>query len=103
MQAMRFLNKIINHIHEERYRKVVEFVFLWQDYNYWYNRKNPNLISKKGVPLDEEQATKLSEDEIAVNIYNIHKDSFLASFERIPSNLNKEWLRDRLLSTGQYQ
>ena len=55
------------------------------------------------MPLDEEQATKLSEDEIAVNIYNIHKDSFLASFERIPSNLNKEWLRDRLLSTGQYQ
>lgn len=103
MQAMRFLNKIINHIHEERYRKVVEFVFLWQDYNYWYNRKNPNLISKKGVPLDEERATKLSEDEIAVNIYNIHKDSFLVSFERIPSNLNKEWLRDRLLSTGQYQ
>lgn len=103
MQAMLFLDKIISNIHDIRYRKVVEFVFLWQDYNYWYNRKNPDIVNQRGMPLDAEQALRLSEDEIAINIYNMYKEDFVSSFECIPASFDKKWVRDRLRCTGPYQ
>ena len=105
MNAMNFLYRILGHIDDEKYRKVVEFVFLWQDYNYWYNYKNPDIVNENnGMPYDRTQALLLAEDNNAVEVYNTVKGKFLRDFKAIPANNKRaDWERDRLLKTGLYQ
>jgi len=106
MKAMQFLDMLLNDLDNDRKRKVIEFVFLWQDYNYWYNRKNKNnqdLLRDNRVPIDKKQALALANDDSAIRVYNELKDSFLSQFRIIPANNRENWQRDRLLNTGYCQ
>lgn len=105
MRAMSFLSSLLDDLDNPNKRKVIEFVFLWQDYNYYYNMKNPELVNKKnGKPLDALQAWALAGDKRAQDIYNKKlKNKFLTKFKAIPANNMGNWIRDRLLSTGEYQ
>lgn len=51
MRAMRFLSSLLEDLGNSNKRKVIEFVFLWQDYNYYYNMKHPESVKKRMVSL----------------------------------------------------
>lgn len=78
MNPMSWLNGKLSYI-EPQARDVIEFIFLWQEYNYTYSRSVPELGDKAG-------ALALAACPIAQRYYDSIKAEILDDFRKIPSN-----------------
>lgn len=65
-------------------RKVIAFVFLWQEYNYKYN-----TIKNVKTGGDKIRALKLKDDNTAQQVYLTLKENFITSFSIIRSRVKK--------------
>lgn len=71
-------------------RKVIQFVFLWQEYNFYYNERQ----GRRGSELDRVLA--LGKDDEARRFYETHKSDFIAKFSSIHSNVEHNNPRTKL-------
>lgn len=75
--------------------KVLYFVFLWQEYNFYYNRRNENNNNKNGRN-DFVNATSLKDDMRAQQAYARKRKKFVTNFSQIPSLVIKNNPRTKL-------
>lgn len=72
-------------------RKVIEFVFLWQEYNYYYQKP----YGHNGCN-DKNRALALKDDKGAQAAYDNMKNEFVSSFSEIPSLVESNNPRTKL-------
>lgn len=71
---------------EQEDSKVLEFVFLWQNYNFYYRCKFPKLNDKNAT-------IELAKNSEVVEFYEIIKVKFINDFMKLPSNHQNNKLR----------
>ena len=78
MSPVEWLNNNLYDLDDNK-KKVIEFVFLWQEYNYKYHLQKPKLGDYEGALL-------LAKSPKAQHEYSLLKDDFISKFSQIPSS-----------------
>lgn len=78
MNPIIWLNKNLPPMDKEK-RKVIEFVFLWQEYNFRYQMEYEDNLH------DRQRALALKDNPVAQNKYSELKDKFMNTFACIES------------------
>ena len=78
MTPINWLKRNLGHQISSDVRNVIEFIFLWQEYNFKYH-----VESTRG--RDRDAALRLKDNEIAKEYYEQIKEECLRDFARIPS------------------
>ena len=76
-------------------RNVIEFIFLWQEYNFRYHKDHPGK--------DSQAALALKDDSVAKEYYNQIKDECVREFAEIPSHHRDNNPRIKLSSDSRFQ
>lgn len=76
----------------ERTRKVIQFIFLWQEYNFFYN------LQYERIGKDSKRALLLANDERAKDVYEQKKATFVERFSQIHSNVKHNNPRKKLFT-----
>lgn len=84
------------HIVEDEYSKVVEFIFLWQEYNYYYHHEFPDIG-------DCRAALNLYKKQVALEYYETIKDECINAFMRIRSRDKNNNPRTYLCKDSRFQ
>ena len=73
-----------NYTGNDIYKKCIKFVFLWINYNHFYNKRYTKEISRRYK--DEKERAKALDLQEAKDRYERLKNDFLKKFNKLPSD-----------------